>query len=185
MTKSSSIGPTNNLDKREQHGEITRLKWKRPCKISFFHIQYLTFLSFILTSLFFYHAYHLPLSNLNPKPQTPPPTPPLCPFLLSSINSTSITIILNLRNKKAKRKCNMRICNVYKFIIPSFISPKKWFCNKWGYWNCQGYWRLWAFTIMRLLHCYLHLQGENQNDITLNVFLKYVYMHHISVNIIF
>jgi hypothetical protein len=38
---------------------------------------------------------------------------------------------------------------------------------------------------MGLLHCYLHLQGEKQNDITLNVFLKYVYMHHVSVNIIF
>lgn len=170
MTKLSSIGPTNNLDKREQHGEITRLKWKRLCKISFFHIQYLTFSSFLLTS--FFNISCLLFAPFNPTPL------PFFTFFDQFHFDNHYFESWKQKRKKGNAIFIYVLCTSSSF-LHSF-SPKKRFCNKWGYWTCQGYWRLWAFTIMRLLHCYLHLQGEKQNDIMLNVFLKYVYTHHAS-----
>ncbi len=65
MTTMSLIAVANNLDWRDNMGEFKKTQWKELYKISFLHISCWIISYLLPPSLFFPHAYHLPLSSFN------------------------------------------------------------------------------------------------------------------------
>ncbi len=127
--------------------EFTRLQWKRtlqniipPYSITFyFYYTYLPLLSSCLYFILFFYW----------------------------TNFISIIIILNLKNKKIKkRKWNMHMyCVLCSMFICLFSHKRLRFEMELRYCTCQGHWRLWFLHEWRYYIVKLHIQ-QKQNLVT-------------------